>query len=48
MNAMLVQPRRIERARQRYPNNEIVYLWPYDVDLIVNTLATQIRSFEAD
>jgi sirohydrochlorin cobaltochelatase len=40
-------PRSIERAQRRYPDTEIVYAWPYEIDLIARMLSTQVKSFEA-
>lgn len=39
-------PQCIDAAQNEYPNVKLVYAWPYDEDLLANTLARQISSLE--
>jgi sirohydrochlorin cobaltochelatase len=40
-------PEALERMRPRHPNVALRYAWPFDLHLVVNTLAEQIRRFSA-
>ncbi len=41
-------PDSIKAAQRKYPGIEIVYAWPYDVDLIAQTLTTQIKLYDSN
>lgn len=38
-------PEILDHLRPQYPNVELRYAWPFDLDLVANTLAEQIRRF---
>lgn len=40
-------PYSISKARRAHPEIEIVYAWPYDIELITDTLTTQVKLFES-
>lgn len=38
-------PETLERMRSRHPNVALRYAWPFDLHLVANTLAEQLRRF---
>jgi len=40
-------PETLDRLRPKHPGVELCYAWPFDLELVTNTLAEQIRRFSA-
>jgi sirohydrochlorin cobaltochelatase len=38
-------PETLDRLRPRYPGVDLRYAWPFDLELVANTLAEQIKRF---
>ncbi len=38
-------PEILDHLRQQYPGVELSYAWPFDLNLVANTLAEQVRRF---
>jgi sirohydrochlorin cobaltochelatase len=38
-------PEILDHLRPQYPGVELRYAWPFDLDLVANTLAQQVKRF---